>query len=487
MRKVVSMQYSNHQPVKINNLTIEFGSKELITNPFNYNIYSGERIAIIGRNGCGKSILLKALCGINQCFDGDIVLPEDVSLGYVPQVLNDKEIKLSGGQMFNHYLSQALLKDPNLLLLDEPTNHLDNKNRSSLFGLLSRYRGTLIVITHDTELLNYVDTIWHVANGKINVFNGSYQEYLITQQQEWNTLTNSVRKANQDKKLAHELLMNEQQRYSKSIQKGKQSIAQNKWSRIAAGSKSSQAEVVSGRRNIKIQQSRQKALDKLQDLYVPEVIIPKFNLTSANINSKTILEIENGSIAYSSNGSNILTGINLQLNGVEKVVLQGNNGSGKSTLVKAILNHSSILRTGKWTTPEPNDIGYVDQHYSNLDSELTAVELLQNIVPAWSYAEIRNHLNVFLLRKNEEVHLATKYLSGGEKARLSLALIAANPPKLLILDEITNNIDLEAKKHLQQILQAYPSCFILICHDADFVASLLIDKFYLIEDGGLKC
>ena len=476
----------SHQPIKINNLTIEFGNKELMTNPFNYNIYSGEKIAIIGRNGCGKSLLLKALCDVSQRFDGEIIFPDDVSFGYVPQVINDDEIKLSGGQIFNHYLSQALSKDPNLLLLDEPTNHLDSKNRNSLFGLLSRYRGTLILITHDTELLNYVDTIWHIVNRKINVFNGSYPEYLIMQKQELDNLTEGVRKANHDKKLAHEQLMNEQQRYSKSIQKGKQSIAQNKWSRIAAGAKSSQAEVISGNRTTKIQQNKQNALNELQDLYVPEVIIPKFNLTSSTRNSKIILEIENGNIAYVGNDYNTLTNINLQLSGVEKIVLQGNNGSGKSTLVKAILNHDTILRNGNWLAPDQKDIGYIDQHYSNLEPELTAVELLQNIVPAWSYSEIRNHLNAFLLRKNEEVNLISKYLSGGEKARLSLAVIAANPPKLLILDEITNNLDLETKEHIQQILKAYPSCFILICHDVGFVQGLPIDVFYSIEDQQLK-
>ena len=96
---------------------------------------------------------------------------------------------------------------------------------------------------------------------------------------------------------------------------------------------------------------------------------------------------------------------------------------------------------------------------------------------------MRNHLNSFLLRKNEEVNLASKYLSGGEKARLSLALIAAKPPQLLILDEITNNIDLETKEHLCQILANYPSSMILVCHEQNFIEQLKIDRHYKIKNG----
>ncbi len=114
------------------------------------------------------------------------------------------------------------------------------------------------------------------------------------------------------------------------------------------------------------------------------------------------------------------------------------------------------------------DIGYLDQHYGTLIPDKTVIETISDLVPAWSHAEIRRHLNDFLFRKNEEVNSPVSTLSGGEKARLSLAQIAAKTPKLLILDEITNNLDLETKEHVVQVLKAYPGAMIVISHEADF-------------------
>ncbi len=176
----------------------------------------------------------------------------------------------------------------------------------------------------------------------------------------------------------------------------------------------------------------------------------------------------------------------LQLHGCEKIVILGNNGSGKSTLLKAILDMPEISKSGSWISPKHQDIGYIDQHYSGLNPNATAVQLIQELMPKWLHSEIRNHLNTFLLRKNEEVNLATKYLSGGEKVRLNLALIAAKPPKLLILDEITNNVDLETKEHLIQVLSQYPGSILLVCHEQKFINNLNIDNYYTIKNGTLS-
>lgn len=480
------MQYSSHQPIRIDSLTISFGGKECINKPFNNTIYYGEKIGIIGRNGSGKSSLIKVLAGLNTLYDGDIIMPDDVVSGYIPQLIIDNDSQLSGGQRFNQQLSQVLSSHPNLLLLDEPTNHLDRHNRDALFGLLKRYRGTLIAITHDVELLNFVDTIWHVANGGITVFNGSYSEYMLKQQQEWNNLTNTVKQLNYEKKQAHQQLMQEQQRASHSRRHGEKCIKEHKWATIKSTTKMGRGVTTAGKNNKRIEQNKQTVVAGLQELYVPEVIVPKFNLEAGQITaSKTILSMENGTVSYLIKNTPILSNINLQIGATETVALLGVNGSGKSTLVKAILGDSSINKSGSWWCPSIDDIGYVDQHYSGLNAESTAVQLLQELMPKWSHAEIRNHLNTFLLRKNEEVNLAVKYLSGGEKVRLNLALIAAKPPKLLILDEITNNVDLETKEHLIQVLHEYPGSIILICHDQNFVDNLTIDSYYAIENGQL--
>lgn len=125
----------------------------------------------------------------------------------------------------------------------------------------------------------------------------------------------------------------------------------------------------------------------------------------------------------------------------------------------------------------------MDQHYSTLSAEKTVLETIAELVPTWSHIEVRRHLNDFLFRKNEEVNALVRTLSGGEKARLSLAQIAAKTPKLLILDEITNNLDLETKDHMIQVLQSYPGAMIVISHDADFLEKIGVNSYFKISGG----
>ncbi|MBP9742546.1 MAG: ABC-F family ATP-binding cassette domain-containing protein, partial [Burkholderiales bacterium] len=150
--------------------------------------------------------------------------------------------------------------------------------------------------------------------------------------------------------------------------------------------------------------------------------------------------------------------------------------------LKAILNDANIIKTGTWKYPAREDIGYLDQHYATLELHKSAVELIQDLQPQWTIAEIRNYLNTFLLRKNEEVMRASQYLSGGERVRLSLAMIAAKPPKLLILDEISNNLDLETKEHVSQILKNYPGSLLMVDHDHNFLMNLNLDSCYRIHN-----
>lgn len=158
------------------------------------------------------------------------------------------------------------------------------------------------------------------------------------------------------------------------------------------------------------------------------------------------------------------------------MAITGDNGSGKSTLIKAILGDESIYKTGDWHVIKREDIGYLDQHYSTLHPDKTVLETIADLVPSWSHTEIRRHLNDFLFRKNEEVNALVSTLSGGEKARLSLAQIAAKTPKLLILDEITNNLDLETKDHVIQVLKAFPGAMIIISHEADFLEEIGVSE-----------
>ncbi len=468
------MQYSSHTPILINQLTISYGNKECIKQAFSAKIMYGDKIAIIGRNGSGKSSLIQAIVNHTD-YQSQISLPEDVALAYVPQLIDDLP-ELSGGQRFNQKFSQALSHQPNLLLLDEPTNHLDQHNRRALFAWIKRYTGTLLVITHDLELLKFMDRLWHIHNGVVSIFNGSYANYKIQQEQEWNRLTATVKQVNLDKHRAHQQLMQEQQRAKTSRRQGEKHIRDRKYPTITSTAKARRAETTSGQNNKRIEQNKQNAINELQNLYIPEVLIPKFNLDAVVAHNKSTLTISNGSCGYTNEP--ILSNIDISLTATAKVAIHGDNASGKSTLIKAILGSSDINKSGEWLCPNIHDIGYLDQHYSQLDSSKTAVELISEVAQTWSHAEIREHLNSFLLRKNEEVNLASNYLSGGERVRLSLALIAARPPKLLLLDEISNNIDVETKEHLIQVLSAYPGALIMVDHDQQFIADLCLDSHY---------
>lgn len=159
---------------------------------------------------------------------------------------------------------------------------------------------------------------------------------------------------------------------------------------------------------------------------------------------RIILSISDGSIGYTGKDP-LLKKINLSVKGGDRISIQGDTASGKSTLIKAILDDDRVIKSGHWHTSRVADIGYLDQHYGTLSAEKTVLETLAELASTWSNIEVRLFLNTFLFRKNEEVYATVNTLSGGEKARLSLAHIAVRTPQLLILDEITNNLDLETR------------------------------------------
>jgi ATPase subunit of ABC transporter with duplicated ATPase domains len=469
------------KPLQLVDLSLTFPHKTCFEN-FQAQVLPGSRIGIIGRNGSGKSTLLKIIEGSVLPSDGEILRPKDLKISYVPQLI-ENDLTLSGGERFNHALTEALAQYPDILLLDEPTNHLDQKNRKSLFRMLENYEGTLMIVTHDPELLRAaVDTLWHLDQGRISLFSGSYDDYQQSLQQARASIENQLLELRKQQKAAHESLMKEQSRSSKSRSKGEKSIEQRKWPTIVSQAKARRGEETSGRKQKAIADHREALSEELQELPFYETIVPKFSLSAHQVSQKALIDIYAGTVAYGSSPP-LLTHIHFSLAGTERVAITGNNGSGKSTFVKALLNHPGIQRTGTWLTPKPEDIGILDQHYETLDPEKTVMESIALLCPAWAPSEIRKHLNDFLFRKNEEVTAKVSTLSGGEKARLCLAQIAAKTPPLLILDEVTNNLDLETRAHVIQVLKNYPGALIVISHDDDFLKEVEVSKEVKVPEG----
>lgn len=467
------------KPIILKNLSLIFPNK-ICFEGFDALVPCGGKIAVMGDNGTGKTTLLKAIMGLPTPLEGDINLPRGTRTAYVPQVI-ELYGKLSGGERFNKALTSAMAQNPDILLLDEPTNHLDISNRKSLINMLEHYESTLIVTSHDPEVLRLIKTIWHIKDGRIEVFNGSYDDYKAEFALKRQSLQARLNTLEKERKQAHKNLMREQKRAANSRRQGELSKQKGKWAPIIAGGKKRQAQKTAGRQSSLIRDRKSDINEEIRRLSFAEIITPSFNLPAGG-GTGAVLFIMDGAAGYGKN--TVLRDINLSLQTGEKIAVTGDNASGKSTLFKAILD-AALRLGGVWETPVPADIGYLDQHYGNIENAPNALDLISNLMPSWSREQIRKHLNSFLFRKNEEVLTPVKYLSGGERARLSLAAIACKVPKLLLLDEITNNIDLQTREHIEQILSAYPGAIAIISHDMEFLKTVGVKTFYQMSEGNM--
>ncbi len=471
-----------HKPIQCHDISLSFAHKICFEN-FSTQILHGSRIAIIGRNGSGKSHLLNLLRGTISPSSGSVTRPADVRIGYIPQVIADNE-HLSGGQRVQAALNQALSAQPNVLLLDEPTNHLDVHHKKSLLRMLRAYTGTLIVVSHDLELLhNDMTTLWHIDNARIAVFRGNYVDYMRECDRQRLSLAQELVQLKQQKKALHLALMQEQTRAAKSRTQGEKSIAQRKWPTVVSRAKAHNAQQTSGHKKRQIQDKKHSITTQLAELPVVESIVPTFNLHgAASHQHRVLVSISEGSVAYREDHP-VLRALYLTLAAGERIALIGDNGSGKSTLLKALMGQA--VRSGEWQVPALHALGYLDQHYQTLVAQHSVWQNLQALVPSWPDINIRRHLNDFLFRQPEEINALVSTLSGGEKARLALAQIAAATPQLLLLDEVTNNLDLVTRAHVITVLQKYPGSLIVIAHDRDFLQAINIERFYHIKDGVL--
>ena len=473
-----------HTPISLHNITLAFGNKTLVRN-CSAQIHFGSRIAIVGRNGSGKSTLLKLVAGLNKASSGELRVPAEVSFGYVPQVIENFS-DLSGGQRFNKALSSALAANPNVLLLDEPTNHLDASCRKSLLRSLNKFYGTLIIVTHDIEVLhNCVDKIWQLEAGDLTEFTGNYADFRREIALKRAALTKKLSSLQREKHALHASLMQEQTRAANSKQRGRKHIQQKKWPTVKSPAKVARGNTTSDRKKTLIDKKKRAFTEELSALHSPEVIMPSFDLSASTLKPGVVVSIQHASISYTGTEP-LVYEINMSLYATDRMAVRGDNGSGKTSLIKAILGTSAIIKTGAWKVPARQDIGYLDQHYANIEAHKTVLEALSAWVPRWSVTEIRRHLNTFLFRTDQDVNTLGRNLSGGEKARLSLALIAAKPPKLLILDEVTNNLDLETKQHVAQTLKDYPAAMLVVSHDQEFLNNINIQTMAMLSNGCMQ-
>jgi len=465
-----------HKPILIKQLGLSFKQK-LCFEDFSTTIYSGQRIGIIGNNGAGKSTLLKIILQQVEPTEGSIHLPEALSIGYVPQVLDEDQ--LSGAQRFQKRFTQELLKEPDILLLDEPTNNLDIKNRKSLMNMLKRFDGTLIIVTHDIELLRTcIDQIWFIEQEEINVFDGNYgdlqkQQLIEKEQVEHKTIQIKKQRRKNIKALEHE---KERLAHSKRILK-----KSGNYDYKLLSEKKKQADKTEARQQKQINKFQDRLKTETEHHFVRKQLKPRFSITISPVKSGPVMSVRDGSIGYGQ--TIIISGVNITVGSTDRISLAGVNGSGKSTFLKALLDQENITKEGEWRIC--NNRGYLDQHYKTLNPDDTVFDTIKRIMPDQNDAQIRQFLNDFLFRKNEEVNATVSTLSGGERVRLCLAQIVARSPILLLLDEVTNNLDLETREYVIQVLNEYPGAIVVISHDSDFLERIGITHRYEVKNNKL--
>jgi ATP-binding cassette subfamily F protein 3 len=502
----------------INDLTYRIEGRLILENA-TAAIPEGHKVGLVGRNGAGKTTLLRLLKGEIAADDGSITTPRNARIGHVAQeapggdqsliswvlsadteradLLDEAEhasdphriaeiqIRLadigahaaparaaqilsglgfddaaqqracreySGGWRMRVALAAVLFLEPQILLLDEPTNYLDLEGTLWLEAHLRSYPHTVLIVSHDRDLLNRaVNGILHLERGKLTLYSGGYDDF------------EEARREKQRLELKLKKKQDEQRRHLQTF------IDRFK----AKASKAAQA------------QSRVKALAKMQPIaaQVDERVVPFYFPAPEKMIASPLLRLECASVGYEA-GSPILSHLDLRIDHDDRIALLGQNGNGKSTFAKLIAGRLTPL-SGNIFGAQKVDVGYFAQHQlDDLNPVATPYDYMLQLMPDATEAQRRTKLGTFGF---SAVKADTKCsnLSGGEKARLLLALTAFRGPHILILDEPTNHLDVDSREALIHALMDYNGAVILISHDRHLVDATA-DRLWIVQGGTVK-
>ena len=505
--------------IRLQNLVLQRGPQRLL-DAAELTLHPGQKAGLIGANGAGKSSLFALLRGELSADGGDCLMPPDWRIAHMQQEVSDlerlaadyvldgdqhlraiqRELAMaeaahdgaaiarlhvdldsadgysadararkllaglgfsneqmdrrvgdfSGGWRMRLNLAQALMCPSDLLLLDEPTNHLDLDAILWLEDWLKSYPGTLLLISHDRDFLDaVVDHIVHLEQQKLTLYRGGYSAFERTRA---------------------ERLAQQQQAFEK--QQAQRAHMEKYIARFKAqATKARQA------------QSRIKALERLEELAPAHVDSPfDFTFRESNKISSPLLDLAEGRLGYGDKA--VLEKVKLQLTPGARIGLLGPNGAGKSTLIKTLSGELQPL-SGRLQRGENLSIGYFAQHQlDSLDNQASPLLHLQRIAPTEREQTLRDFLGGFDFR-GPRCDEAVLNFSGGEKARLALALIAWQRPNLLLLDEPTNHLDLEMRLALTMALQEFAGAVLVVSHDRHLLKSTT-DEFLLVADGRVE-
>ena len=473
----------------LKDISLTFGVKPLFTS-VTLNILRGDKICLVGRNGCGKSTLLKVISGIITPDNGEIFIQPGTKVSYMEQensfyeyetlkdailsgikgenvkelsykadiLIDELDIKgdispktASGGEVKKAALAKALISEPDILLLDEPTNHLDITTIEKLEEKIKKFTGAVIVISHDRSFLNHVSnkTLW-LDRGIVYTNNEGFAGFEAWQEAILNE--EIIRERNLNKKIEEE---------TEWLHKG-----------VTARRKRNQGRL---RRLIQLRQERRELVKKIGSV--------DLEIKDAGIQSKLVLEAKH--ISKSFGTRNIVNDFSIRMLKGNRIGIVGPNGAGKTTLIKMLTKHlepdKGFVRLAKNL-----EMAYFDQNREMLDPEKTLWRTLcgegDHIYVRGHYRHVVAYLKDFLFTP-DQAKSPVSCLSGGEKNRLMLALSLAKESNFLVLDEPTNDLDMDTLDLLQEVLDEYQGTILLISHDRDFLNKISTSMLYMKGDG----
>ncbi|MBP3418031.1 MAG: ATP-binding cassette domain-containing protein [Alphaproteobacteria bacterium] len=470
---------------------LSFGTNELFTNVELY-INRGDKISLVGRNGCGKSTLLKVIARDIEPDAGEIFVQPGVKVSYMPQdpdfsgyatlrevvlsglpehergqeyradiLIEQFDIRAaqspeqsSGGERKKAALAKALINEPDILLLDEPTNHLDMPTIEKLEKIIADFRGAVILISHDRMFLsNTSRTTFWLDRGILRRNNKGFRYF-----EEW-----------QEQVIDQEII--EQKYLNKKIEEETEWLHKG----VTARRKRNQG------RLRRLQQLRQERREQIR-----QIGSVKLEVEEGELRSKMVIEAKHVCKAFGDR--EIVKDFSTRIIKGNKIGIVGPNGAGKTTLIKLLTKRlepdSGHVRIGKNL-----EEAYFDQNRLTLDPKKTLWKTLCNegdhIFVRGSYRHVVAYLKDFLFRP-DQAQCPVSALSGGEKNRLMLAVALAQPSNFLVLDEPTNDLDMDTLDLLQEVLDEYEGTILLVSHDRDFIDRVVTSVIYMPGDGSVS-
>ena len=471
--------------IQINNISKSFAGDPLLED-ISFNISPGEKIGLVGRNGCGKSTLFKMILGTESIDSGEIVIPNHYRIGSLeqhisfskPTVLEECVQYLNKEDQYDHYkverilsglgfsendfnkdphsfsggyqvrisLTKALIKNPDLLLLDEPTNYLDIVSINWLKGFLKSYPSEVVIITHDKTFMDSVVThIIGIKRRNIKKIAGTTDKYY--------------------QQIQHEEELFEQTRLN--INKKKKDIQEFVDKFRASASKASQA------------QSKLKQLEKMQDLDELEAEKNfKLNFPHEKCPSKTPVRVDNIAFGYPETGL-LFENLSFDINRAERIAIIGKNGKGKSTLLNILAKELSP-NSGEIKFHDNVHIAHFGQtNINRLNLNNTIVDEIHSANMSMTTTQARSIAGTMMFEA-DKAEKKIKVLSGGERSRVLLGKLLTSPSNLLLLDEPTNHLDIESVDNLTQSIKNYPGSLVFVTHD-EYMLHQLAKKFIVFR------